>query len=132
MHHLRGQGCPTCGIKNRKGLGGYSLEYFKENPDHQSIPGILYLVTVDDNWGKIGITRNKIKERFAKHSNVIVVCEMHTTLREAFNMEQQILHKFKNDRFRASILREQQFAGWTECFPINMLEEIRTEMKCPI
>jgi len=127
--HQHGVGCPECSLGKR---GRYSCEYFNNFPDQQNIPGILYLVTIGNTWCKIGITKNRnTKERF-KTSKVTVICEHHTTLKQAYDMEQVILKKFEMDKFRAHELRKENFSGWTECFPIKLLEEIHTEMKWQI
>lgn len=51
-----GVGCPIC---SKGKQGGYSEQYFNNFPEQQDVPGIVYLVTIGDNWCKVGVTKNK-------------------------------------------------------------------------
>lgn len=119
--HQRGVGCPACG----------TLEQSKSNR-HQytnSDVGLLYLVTVGEHWCKIGITKQKATSaRFRSH-NVSVVGEHRMLLSSAYDMERTILSEFLSHRMQAIELKNERFAGWTECFPIDMLPEIKKYMQ---
>lgn len=119
--HQRGVGCPTCG----------TLEQSKSN-NHQynsSDVGLLYLVTVGEHWCKVGVTKQKTASARFRSSNVSVVCEHRMMLSSAYDIEQTILGEFLTHRMQAPELRKERFAGWTECFPITLLPEIKQYMQ---
>lgn len=125
--HLNGSGCPTCANGKR---GKYSIEYFGNFPDQQDIRGILYLVKIRDLWCKVGITKKEtVNDRFRSSKDVLIIREYNTTLKSAFDVEQEILHKFENQRYTANELRLLNFPGWTECFPISLLPELIEEFE---
>jgi len=63
-------------------------------------PGILYLIEIDNNHLKIGITTKTIKDRFNRcNFNYVVIHEYKTTISKAFEIEQLILRRFKEYRF---------------------------------
>jgi len=121
--HLNGVGCPECSLLNK---GRYSLQYFHTLPAEKDINAYLYLVSVDNKFCKIGITKRTVSQRFGS-KKVIPVKTMYTTLYQAFLKEQEILEKYKQSRFRAKGLRSRKFVGWTECFPISLLPELIVE-----
>jgi ribosomal protein S27AE len=123
--HLNGAGCMKCSMYVR---GKYSDSYFTENPDEQNHHALLYLVTVDDRFCKIGITKQRVSQRFGT-SKVKTIISVSTTLGEAYRLEQALLHKYKGQRYRTVGLTSRQFAGWTECFPLAMVEPFTKELE---
>lgn len=124
--HQRGIGCPDCGLSGR---GKYSNTYFAAFPSEGQSPGILYLVTIGDDWCKVGITTQyTTKDRF-RSRQISVLLEHRTTIKRANEMEQQVLDEFSQHKFKATQLRTERFSGWTECFPIDMLPKIQEYMQ---
>ena len=121
--HANGVGCPECGkIKQ----SGYTVEYFNNHPGTKSIPAKLYVITVDDKFCKIGITSKQyVKQRFPGLRFVEHISR-DMTLYEAFCAEQQILRQFRDSRYLVQDLRHDKYqTGWTECFPLSMLDELK-------
>lgn len=121
--HVNGAGCPECSLFTR---GRYSEKFFETFPDQCSSPAILYLVTVSDEFCKIGVSKNTVAQRFG-NKRVEVVDQLYTTLKQAYDQEQLILAKLASHRFRAVGLTSRQFAGWTECFPLSLLSVLKAE-----
>lgn len=115
--HLNGHGCPVCSLSKR---GQYSEKYFTTFPDEKDVSAVLYLANVNDEFCKIGITKRNVSQRFA-NKEVQKVAEVRLPLYEAYVHEQRILQDFAQHRYRASGLRSRGFAGWTECFPLDMV-----------
>lgn len=119
--HVNGTGCPECSLYVR---GRYSDRFFVDHPSEVNAPAVLYVVAVEDKFCKIGITKRGVSSRFAnKRVTEVTVVEM--GLHDAYVREQQLLERFKSSRYRAVGLTSRQFAGWTECFPLSMLEELK-------
>lgn len=125
QNHLAGQECFQCKINelinSGKFLGGYSIEYFINNPLEINKPCILYYIKVG-NLYKIGITTNltrrisSIKSQSKKEVDIIYTREYN--LYNGFQIEQQILNDFKEYR----VLRR-----WsTELFEMDIREQILT------
>lgn len=122
--HLNGVGCPECSLSKR---GKYSKKYFDIFPDERNARSVLYLANVDEKFCKVGITKRSVSRRFA-NKDVQKIIEVELPLFEAYQREQSILDKFKHKRYRARGLRSRGFAGWTECFPIEMVDELKNEI----
>lgn len=118
--HAVGVGCPTCSLYAR---GRYSDKYFEDHPGDAASPAVLYVVNVNDKFCKVGITKHDVMKRFA-NKNVIPVNVVHTTLYAAYALEQRLLEQYKDKRYMAVGLSSRDFAGWTECFPLSMLDEL--------
>lgn len=121
--HQNGVGCPECGkIKQ----SGYTVDYFNNHPDVKNTPAKLYVIEVDSKFCKIGITTKQyIKQRFpGMRFNEHISCDM--SLYDAFCAEQHILQQFRGSRYLVQDLRNDPYqTGWTECFPLSMLEELK-------
>lgn len=121
-HIITKYGCPECARKNY--TGGYSLEYFIRNPSVKDVPGLLYLIQLENNsekFFKIGITNRNIKKRFAGYRYTVTpICSINTTMFSAFALEQQILDKYSGFRYYPN----NRFKGWTECFSQKFPTEI--------
>lgn len=116
-NHLRGKGCPTCGlIKNFKWVGRIPL---------------LYLVKVfDDNevFLKIGVTAQKLNLRLRERDfpyNYSPIILKKLCAEKAFAIEQNLLAKFNDFRYSPN----KKFGGYTECLSINNIEDILTFIK---
>jgi len=122
--HLDGRGCPQCGDLTK---GMYTDKYFERRLCEKQTRGIVYLVTINDQFCKIGITKNTIERRFSRRGICCIkVVEM--SLKQAYQIEQQLLDKYATHRYRAHKLRENNVYGWTECFPISMLSILKQEL----
>lgn len=121
-NHLQSSECPTCGRLLIGGLGGYTQEYFKNNPDQQNIPAFLYAMNIingNEKFIKIGITAKSIHHRYnrSEYKNMIIdtLYEKSMTLFEAFNTEQSLLEELKLYKFFSN----SKFPGYTECLIYN-------------
>jgi predicted RNA-binding Zn-ribbon protein involved in translation (DUF1610 family) len=123
--HLNGVGCPICG--SRKQGGGYSLEYFTNHPEMKSVAANLYLIEVDGTFCKIGITKkSSVKQRFpGMKFKVLATCTI--PLYTAFSIEQGLLLRYSDDRYKVKSLIELNHTGWTECFPLSMVPLLKSE-----
>lgn len=114
--HLNGSGCPHCAKANKQ--GGFSEEYFLENPQRRYVKGLLYIVQLHnetEDFIKVGITTQTVQRRFSGHSAVYaydLVYEQPMTIYDAFTTEQRLLVTFADSRYIPNF----SFAGWTECF----------------
>jgi hypothetical protein len=123
--HANGVGCPSCGIQHQK---GYTNKYFEKHPEVKAQPAKLYLITIDDAFCKIGITRKQyIKQRFSG-VRFKVVAELPYPLYKAFQQEQTILKKFHQERYKVQVCKNKYFTGWTECFPLSLLSALKLEI----
>ncbi|PGT10249.1 GIY-YIG nuclease family protein [Bacillus cereus] len=104
--HMVGQGCFECRVEEmiETGilLGGYSEQFFEENPEMVDATGFLYYFKIGDLY-KIGITRTKVSDRvkslkFASKQEVMVLDTKELNLLEAYKLEQYILHLHNDKR----------------------------------
>ncbi len=128
-HTHSNRGCQICGRLYSKGLGGYTHEYFQNNPDQQVIPGILYAALINngkERFIKIGITSKSTHHRFNrgeyKDMNVDILYEKNMLLYEAFCLEQELLTDLKLHKFFSNT----KFSGYTECLRIK--QEVLTRI----
>ena len=88
--HLIGKGCKKCTKK-----GGFSFEFFENNPEEKATPAILYVCRLHsdtEDFFKIGITTRTIKDRFRSIPyEYEIIYELPTTLYQAFMVEQKLL-----------------------------------------
>lgn len=116
-------GCPICGR-----VGFASHLYFKRNPHKRDIPGLLYFVEGEYSnrrFVKIGITEKDVVRRFAGNIKKYQIREIATralTLYEAYQLEQEILHKYIDRSYQPS----DDFDGKTECLEYDpkIIEDI--------
>jgi hypothetical protein len=125
--HLLGGGCPT--YANAARSGGYTEQYFINNPDNKHVPGWLYVISIDINnttFIKIGIATN-LNRRLYYYTNIGMLFQIITTIQmsiyDAFCAEQQLIKQLKRFRFFPNI----KFDGYTECFVpgIPILDELK-------
>lgn len=103
--HLAGQACFRCRIdnliKDGKLKGGYTENYFIQNPNECNKNAILYYVKIG-NMYKIGITTNlynrikSLKSMFKEE--VKVLDTLQGTLKQVYDIEQTILKTHQNSR----------------------------------
>lgn len=126
-NHINGkQGCPKCYDASRigrKGVSGYSIQFFQDNPEKKNQPAILYIAKLqsgNDTFLKIGITaKDSLKSRYYYHSKrelkITSIMERQTTLYDAFLEEAKLLSVLKPYRFYPN----RKFSGYTECVKMN-------------
>jgi len=103
-------------------LGGYTLDYFNNNPHQKDIPELLYAMNIingNEMFIKIGITAKSVQHRYNrseyKDMEISALYEKKMTLFEAFQIEQSLLEELKPYKFFSN----SKFSGYTECFQIK-------------
>jgi len=121
-HVNQKSGCPICANKLKGGLGGYTLDYFNNNPHQKDIPALLYAMNIingNEMFIKIGITAKSVQHRYNrseyKDMEISALYEKKMTLFEAFQIEQSLLEELKPYKFFSN----SKFSGYTECFQIK-------------
>lgn len=126
-HHVgKKQGCPLCKHEaaRLRGVGGYNLETI---PETQT--GMLYcvlLTTQDDEYVKVGITKNDQYSRLCNYGAQITTLREKTgSLRQMYVYEQEILQRLKHLRYHFRPKNNHAKShGWTEMFAIDHLQEV--------
>ena len=103
IKRLNGQGCFECKIeelvKNGILVGGYNSDLFKSNRDIANKQGYLYYLMVNNGRDfKIGITVNlkkRLKSLESLFDNVVLLKSIQGRLEDMYNIEQEILQRFK-------------------------------------
>jgi ssDNA-binding Zn-finger/Zn-ribbon topoisomerase 1 len=121
--HLSG-GCRKCADAELKGR--YTETYFKRYPQETNRHATLYyvkIIALEETFYKVGITITKIKERFANlkglGAELSVLATLSTTLRDAFDREQELLKGHAATCPFRPLLSESKrgsIIGATECF----------------
>lgn len=113
-NHLKGQGCPSCGVLNK----GYTKTYFKNRciKNNKGL-GILYIIRCfnhKESFYKVGITSNSIESRFKSRMpyKYEVIHEVHREPIKVYDMEKELLRSLAYNKYQPLIT----FAGQTECF----------------
>ena len=127
-NHTQHCGCPVCGVDSL--TGGYSAELFEKHPEIKKQQSILYLVKMNNTRNtdpvflKIGITTQPVNYRLSRCKkegiHFEIIHEFTLPLFDAFLLEQDILKRFRNDKFFSN----DKFDGYTECFKLSALENI--------
>jgi hypothetical protein len=106
-------GCPLCSKENN---GFICKDYFALKPEMKDVPCKVYLLKFsgnDEEFCKIGITRQKLSERTRRIPyNLIESKVIETTFYEAYKIEKELKQKIKPQKYRPKI----KFNGWSECF----------------
>lgn len=94
-NHLRLKGCPTCALTKR----GWGRTKYK------GVPAMLYLVQLNTNLFKVGITKKSVKERFAKDIKagvqITIIQEYHFIEgTDAYDIEKIILSKTSSTMYK--------------------------------
>lgn len=117
--HKRGEGCPDCGLTKR---GYYFIKRAEKHKEKwEQIPAILYFIKIkheSEEFYKIGITKNDLKERFrGDYLNIEPIKEYNTNLYNAVILETTILEENLQYKYSPKI----KFEGHTECFSKNII-----------
>lgn len=132
-NHLNGAGCPSCynDIRHIK----CPRTQLRKNLD-AGIPCWVYRVRIYNEEGidfeKIGITTKRtIDERFhslnAEGYSMDIVDAIQVPLGEAHSIEGWILEELEDSgmRYKVNHLRKTRIGGWTECFPLGVLDKFK-------
>lgn len=121
--HVAGVGCPTCGKLKQTSR---THEYLQTHPDEANTPTQLYLIVVDGAYCKVGITTKQyIKQRFPGLAFAVVTTKT-VPLYEALAHEHAILNKYNHARYKVHDMKHtKNVSGWTECFPLSLLPELK-------
>jgi hypothetical protein len=124
-HINKKHGCMKCfNETTRGGLGGYTEGWFKLHPERVNMPALLYVVEMvcgTDNFIKVGITINTIKQRFSrskagdKYIKKQVLITKQLPLIDAYRLEQTILSSLNDFKYFPNYV----FDGRTECLKNN-------------
>lgn len=117
-NHVKGHGCPVCACSNY--IGGYSEEFFQNNPLQKNEKGTLYFLKIYDlskAFYKIGITKRTVFDRFKSIMpyKFEILLEQEMSLYNAHLIEMKFLKETKNIQYIPQI----RFPGWTECIKQN-------------
>ena len=108
-------GCPLCSKENN---GFICKDYFSLKPEMKDIPCKVYLLKFsgnDEEFYKVGITRQKLSERTRKIPYTLIESKViETTFYEAYEIEKELKQKIKSKKYRPKI----KFDGWSECFTL--------------
>ncbi len=128
MHHTNGRGCPECASTIRRYSKNKSVDYLNK-------PGSLYLIKLQNNYLKIGIT-NDIKKRYSFKTistyNIEIINIVNLNkISQCYILEENILRKFKNQRILYGSTEFSNFGGKSEIFYYSdeLLNSILLEMK---
>lgn len=114
--HLRGRGCPKCGVEDC----GFTRTYFKNRCNKNSKGlGVLYVLKCYNNnevFYKVGITSSRIGRRFAGSVampyNYEVIKNLKLDPDLVYDTENKILRDLAGFKYEPKI----SFGGETECF----------------
>lgn len=115
--HLQKVGCPTCS------QGYYSMKRAERHKEKwENVPAILYflkIITEDEEFYKVGLTKKTIKDRFKKDEfKIEIIKEYNTNLYQACILESVIIEENRQYSYKPKNV----FGGYTECFYKNILE----------
>lgn len=119
-NHLSGNGCPKCNV----GGWDFKLDSWLNTKNSEATFYILKCYSDDEEFIKIGITSESIKERYRKKNYMpykfeIIHQTTSTNKQLIWEIERNFLTKFKANRYAPKI----DFGGKTECFDIKVLEK---------
>lgn len=120
-HHLRGVRCKQCAALKK--TGGYSEQWFSNNPDQKNVPGSIYLLKMFDDkeeFLKVGITTNSLKQRYRGSKYMYEIIRLHRDdLYKCYQLEKEIKKQFKN-----FLYKNKKDIYRTESFQMSALTEI--------
>lgn len=102
---------------NRKKSSRFNYK-FLWNGNYEHIPGLFYVIQLNDHYTKIGITSQNVKKRYGSFVKEEQIKFLLTgNMYSSFQLEQILKHKLKEFK----ILPEEQIGefGWTETFKIS-------------
>jgi hypothetical protein len=128
--HSEGRGCHKClieyNISNGIFVGGYSEQFFIDNPSLKETPAKIYYLKIQNTkYYKIGISKSSIQNRvkhlkcsakkYGEIINPLILLIKDTNLYDAFMKEQKILNHYKYHRV---------YKKWsTELFSVDLSNE---------
>ena len=126
-NHLSNQtGCPNCSENSI-----YTKEYYLKNniPNHECYLYLITFVSEKESFIKIGITKhNDINQRFKdsvyKQYKRGINIFYATDFFNAYELEQFIINKYK----KQSYIPLEVFKGRTECFNLNVIDNIMLDL----
>lgn len=134
IDHLRGSGCPECGLNNTiKNLThnhiGWTLEKWKKTGERNNGIPIVYIIKVFDEvecFIKIGKTYKNVDNRFTENSWKLPYCFEIIKIIDGsydyvFLLEKTLIKDFSKYRY----IPNKKFNGKTECFTIDVLKLIK-------
>lgn len=117
-YHLSGNGCTLCYKENNN----FGKSKFLHSCRKTNL-GILYIIecfSKEESFVKIGITSQKIEQRFKRFNrfpyNYNIIYQKIDTAENIFNLEKKLHRFFKEDKYIPKAL----FRGSTECFNIKI------------
>lgn len=89
--------------------------------DYPPLPGVFYMLVLENDLVKIGITKNSLYARYGLKKHLIknVVVEENMELKRAFMCEQIIKKEFYGYRIKKHENTVHKDFGWTEVFKIS-------------
>lgn len=120
--HMSGGGCRYCAMAVQAGI--YAID-----PEDIDLPTTLYHVSFQrpdgSSFEKIGITTRTLEERFRYITDIgltmRVINTIDATLAECIDMEHTLFSIYEHHRYKVHDLRGTRVAGWSECFPPNIV-----------
>lgn len=121
--HKQGNGCPYCYNENR---GWNRTAWKKMGKNKLAKLYILRCYSETEQFIKIGRTFNSVKRRFGSKTEMPYKYEIIKLIENSnydiiWDLEVELKRKYKNNSYTPQIY----FDGITECFDINILEELR-------
>lgn len=116
-NHLNGHGCSKC-----IAWGGWGTSRFINKYD-TALLYIIQLTNPIESFIKIGITNKDLKSRFKSKNHYIItsLLEIKKDAEWVSKLEHSIKKKFKKYQYFPQV----KFAGWTECFNLDSLSQIK-------
>jgi phage FluMu protein Com len=118
-------GCPQCSKQNN---GFIRSEYFDKHPDMKDKPCKVYLLKFSGNneeFYKIGITRQELQERTRRIPYDLIESEMiETTYYQAYKLEKSLKQSIKPYQYYPEL----KFNGRSECF--KLINTHKPSKKC--
>lgn len=129
--HLEGHECKKCAdvkaVQSRETCGFSKTQWIEACKNKATEPS-LYVINCyneDESFVKIGITSKKVNARFfgINMSYIFNIIHLHSNNPEYIYDKEKELHKqFKEYKYKPKM----KFNGYTECFNLSILNELKT------
>lgn len=120
-HITQKQGCPVC----NKSRGWSRTEWLNFTKDKMCRFYTIECFSNDEKFIKFGMTSTTLKRRFQSNREMPykykVILDLELSGEDSWNKELEYLRKYKNNKY----LPKLNFKGSTECFNINIKEDLR-------
>lgn len=117
--HLMGNGCPEC----NKGGWEFKLSDWLNTKGEEATFYVLRCFSDDEEFVKIGITSDSIKERYRKKKSMPYDYEViHETTSNNKKMIWEIERKFIKKLNKYQYIPNKKFGGFTECFNVESIK----------